>query len=91
MSVPSTAGQPDNELRDFHNFVATQLAANPGALSPEDVVDLWRDQHPQPDDPAAVADAVRAALADMERGDLGQTLEEFDLTFRARHGLANRA
>lgn len=31
--------------------------------------------------------AVRAALADMEAGDTGITLEEFDRQFRAKHNL----
>ena len=87
MSMSSTAGQGNNELRDFYQFVARQIAANPESLSPEDVVDLWRDQHPQVDEAAAVAHAVRSALNDMAQGDRGQTLADFDQGFRARHRL----
>jgi hypothetical protein len=80
--------QSSSELRQFHTFVATQLARSDGEdLSPEDVIDLWREQHPCSEDTASTVTALRAALADIEAGDLGIPLDEYDRQFRARHGL----
>jgi hypothetical protein len=75
------------ELASFHQFVAIKLYENRADLSPEEVLDLWREHHPLPDDdPDAVA-AVEEALADIEAGDDGRPWEEFDREFRQRHGL----
>ncbi len=79
------------ELASFHQFVAVKLSENCADLSPEDVLDLWREEHPlQDDDPDAVA-AVEEALADMEEGDLGRPWDVFDREFRRRHGLDDKA
>jgi hypothetical protein len=80
-----------NELRDFHAFVGAQLTATREPLSPEDLIDLWRDQHPRVEEASAVAAAVRAALDDMAAGDMGVPLDEYDRQFRARHGLPPQA
>ncbi len=80
-----------NELREFHAFVGAQLSANRIPLSPEDAIDLWRDQHPNQEESAAVVAAVREALDDMAAGDTGMPLEEYDRQFRLRHGLPPNA
>lgn len=79
-SVPS-------ELREFHTFVGAQLAANRDQLTPEEIVELWRDQRPTDEEAAATVAAVGAALADMAAGDTGISLAEHDRHFRAKHGL----
>jgi hypothetical protein len=79
------------ELRDFHAFVGAQLTAISEPLSTEDLMDLWRDQHPRVEEASAVAAAVRAALDDMAAGDTGVPLDEYDRQFRARHGMSPRA
>ena len=76
-----------SELREFHTFVGAQLAANRDQLTPEEIVELWRDQHPTDEEAAATVAAVQAALADMAAGDTGISLAEHDRQFRARHGL----
>ncbi|WP_238397658.1 hypothetical protein [Anatilimnocola aggregata] len=76
-----------NELRDFHSFVGAQLAANRDQLTPEEIVELWRDQHPTDGETAATVAAVQSALADMAAGDTGISLAEHDRQFRAKHGL----
>lgn len=87
-NVPSN--QISGELRDFHAFVGAQLANRADSLSPEDVAELWRDQHPQAESASAVAAAVRAALDDLAAGDQGLPLAEYDRQFLARHGLPPR-
>lgn len=76
-----------SELRDFHAFVGAQLAASRDQLTPEEIVELWRDQHPSEPEVAATLAAVHAALADMAAGDTGISLAEHDRQFRAKHGL----
>ena len=79
--------QVQNELRDFHVFVGEQLARNPNGLTPEDALDLWRDQHPFPEDMAESVKAIREALDAMDAGDTGMTVDEFERRFRDKHGL----
>jgi hypothetical protein len=79
MTIDSVA-----EIVRFQQFVAEQL--NRGTdLSPEEALDLWRAENPRADDMEDDVRAVRAALADMDRG---VPLEEFDRAFRRRHGLS---
>ncbi len=81
------ASHAENELSSFHHFVAIKLSEKSTDLSPEEALDLWREEHPLPDeDPNAVA-AVEEAFHDMEAGDQGRPWEEFDREFRHRHGL----
>lgn len=77
----------DNELASFHEFVAIKLSEKKADLSPEEVLDLWRDEHPLVEEQDDATAAVMEALADMEAGDLGRPWEEFDREFRQRHGL----
>ena len=72
-----------NELAAFHSFVGNQLQSGQEGLSPEDALEMWRDQHP---DSAAEDDteAVREALADLAAGDRGVSIEEADREFRQR-------
>lgn len=77
------SGSVDSELSSFHRFISEQLNVGRGDVSPEEALDLWRMQHP--DDEAVLA--VQEALEDMEVGDEGMPLEEFDRDFRQRHGL----
>jgi hypothetical protein len=75
-----------NELANFHAFVGEQLARGGDSLSPEDALDLWRDQHPDP----AFEDAteeIREALEDMANGDRGRPIEEFHREFCQRNGI----
>jgi hypothetical protein len=77
----------NGELASFHQFVAIKLAENQADLSPEDVLDLWRGEHPLTDEDADAVAAVEEALADIEAGDEGRSWEEFNEEFRQRHGL----
>ncbi len=76
-----------NELASFHHFLGQRLAASHGDLSPEEALDLWRAEHPQSVEFAESVAALREALADMEAGDTGVPIEEFDRDFRHRRNL----
>lgn len=73
-----------SELAQFHAFVGAQLQSGDPTLTPEDVFDMWLDQHPSDDEDDATED-IREALADMEAGDTGIPFEEFDREFRRQH------
>jgi hypothetical protein len=76
-----------DELVNFHEFLSQKLRSSAARLSPEEVLDLWRAEHPVADDYASDAAALQEALADMEAGDRGIPLEEFDRKFRQRHSI----
>jgi hypothetical protein len=69
-----------SDLAQFHAFVSAQLQAGDTTLSPEDVFDMWLQQHPAPEEDAT--DAVLESLADYEEGDRGVSIEEADRLFR---------
>ena len=81
MSIDPTA-----ELAQFQQFIVDHLQKG-DALSPEEALDLWRLRHPNPDEFADSVLALREALADLDSGERGVPLEEFDREFRRRHGL----
>jgi hypothetical protein len=60
-----------NDLNAFHQFAEATLASR-GADSLQELVDLWEVEHPAPELHAANVAAVRAAIRDMENGDLGR-------------------
>jgi hypothetical protein len=75
-----------SELASFHQFVGQQLSDTP-QISPEEVLELWRTEHPTSDDFAESVAALREALADMAAGDEGISFVDFDREFRARRKL----
>jgi hypothetical protein len=78
------------ELVSFHEFLSQRLKAGDDKLTPEEAVDIWRSAHPLPEDFEDTVAALREALEDLDAGDVGQPLEEFDAEFRARHNLPPR-
>ncbi|HEY2840242.1 MAG TPA: hypothetical protein VGJ26_13890 [Pirellulales bacterium] len=78
--------EPAAELFRFQQFIRDHLAKGE-AMSPEEALDLWRIENPDPGEHADVTNALREALSDMEAGDCGVPLEEFDRAFRRRHGI----
>jgi hypothetical protein len=81
----STSSQ--NELASFHQFIGQQLGSNQAHLSPEEALDLWREQHPCSEEDTETIAAIRESLADIEAGEQGMTVEEFGREFRRRHNL----
>ena len=59
-----------DDLNAFHEFAEAKLA-NRGAESLHELVDIWEIEHPTFDRHANDVAAVRAAIHDMENGDVG--------------------
>jgi hypothetical protein len=78
------------ELAEFHRFVAEKLAQGEADLSPEAVVDQWRELHPDTEALAEEVAAIKESLTEMAAGDRGTPFDEFDREFRAKHNLAPR-
>jgi hypothetical protein len=70
-----------SELAQFHAFVGAHLQSGDQTLSPEDVFDMWLELQSSSAADDATED-IREALADMEAGDNGITIEEFRQQFR---------
>jgi hypothetical protein len=77
---------PATELAQFKQFIVDHLQKG-DILSPEEALDLWRLTHPISDDLADSVSALREALADLDSGERGVPLDEFDREFRRRHNL----
>lgn len=77
---------PATELARFQEFITNHLTQG-AALSPEEALDLWRADNPSPAEYSETVQAIRQAISDMDAGDHGAPLDEFDREFRKRHGL----
>ena len=77
---------PETDLREFVEFATEQLGNGGSELTPEEVLDLWRAEHPTPAEFEESVAAIERALAEADRGE-GLPLDEFDRQFRARHGI----
>jgi hypothetical protein len=75
-----------NELAAFHAFVGQHVQAGDEELSPEDVLEMWRDQHPDEASEDATEE-IREALEDMANGDTGVPFDEFTREFRRRNNI----
>jgi hypothetical protein len=75
------------ELAVFHRFIGDRLKEGQINLSPEEVLDLWRDEHPDSEDFADTVEALREAIEDLEAGAQTRPFEEFDRVFRAQHNI----
>jgi hypothetical protein len=56
-----------DQLEAFHRF-AQQKLQNGGAESIEKLFDLWRIEHPTPEDEVEIHAAIRQGLADIKAG-----------------------
>ena len=81
---------PGAELAQFQQYIAARLEKGP-ALSPEEALDLWRAENPKAEEFVDTVRALREALAEMDAGDQGTPLDEFDRAFRRGHGLPSSA
>jgi len=79
---------PSPDLVRFHQFLSAQLASGT-ELSPEQALHIWREENPGEEDEDDEIEVLRAAIADLEAGSRGISLEEFDKQLRARHGLSS--
>jgi hypothetical protein len=75
------------ELARFRDFLSQLVAQGDAGFSPEEALDLWREQNPCTEEYAATVAALNEALDDMAAGDTGRPLGEFDQEFRKRHNI----
>jgi hypothetical protein len=85
--VANEASQTSNELTGFHQFIGERLSKGDGDLSPEEALDIWRSEHPLPDDYDDTVAALREAFEEMDAGVPGIPAKQFFREFRERHGL----
>lgn len=78
---------PMTELRAFHQFVGEKLSNGSADFLPEEVLDEWRQLHPEPFDDEDDVAAIQAALDDVANGDKGVPFDEFDREFRRQHNI----
>jgi predicted transcriptional regulator len=73
------------ELRSFHAFLSRKLEENGSeALSPEEALDLWRMEHPTPEEHEANLEAIRQGLEDLEAGRM-RSAREFLAEMRRKY------
>ena len=72
------------ELHQFYEFIGQRLRAGETDISPEEALDLWRDEDSASDeiDPEAVR-AIEEAIEGVRQGKPCKTLDEFERDFRA--------
>ncbi|MBV8230440.1 MAG: hypothetical protein JO329_10695 [Planctomycetaceae bacterium] len=75
------------ELHSFHAFVSRKLEENGSdALSPEEALDLWRMEHPTPEEHAAILEAIHQGLEDMQAGRM-RPAREFLAEMRRKYSI----
>lgn len=85
-----TARTQASDLREFVDFARQQLLVNGLEATPEEVLDQWRAEHPDPWEVIDVLAKLRVAVVEADRGE-GRPLEEFDRDFRRKHGIPGDA
>lgn len=75
-----------SDLEQFHQFVGEQLARGEQLMTPEECLEVWRLNHPTPDEMAESIATIEEGLAQMRRGE-GTPLGEFVRRFRAEKGI----
>lgn len=71
---------PAIEIVQVQRFLGEQIKAG-APLMPEEALALWRSEHPSAEDFRETVAALREALADMDSGDAGLSLDDFDADF----------
>ena len=79
--------QEIDELTAFHSFVAEKLQKSGPKPSPEEVVDEWRELHPEPEIDKEEVAAIQEALDDMAAGDHGRPFDDVIADIRNKLGL----
>ncbi|MGD9647248.1 MAG: hypothetical protein AB7U73_16165 [Pirellulales bacterium] len=78
------AADSNSELAQFEQFIKLQVQTG-RSISPEEALDLFRIEHPQPDDFDESVAALREALAEVDAGVQGVPVEDFVREHRERH------
>lgn len=77
----------DEEFASFCKFAEFRLHGDVPTDSLDTLYAEWRASNPSPELLEIDVRAVRAALRDMEAGQIGRPVEEFMADFRQRNGL----
>jgi hypothetical protein len=80
-----------SELERFRDFLDEQLNNGGADLLPEDIVDLWRMEHPLPAQLAASVADLKEAVAEMEAGAEGRPAKEMSAEIRRSLNLPHDA
>ena len=60
------------QIDKFHRFASEHVSRCGGALSLEDLIDMWRIENPSPEQTREDILAVKAAVRNMENGERGR-------------------
>ena len=66
----------EQDIRNFAQFAEQQLESGSSELTVDELFDMWRAANPPADELAQSVAAVKAALVDMEAGDMGIPADE---------------
>lgn len=72
------------QINDFSRFAVEQLNSGGAALGMDELHDLWRREHPDPDAYAENLAAVNAAIQDYKAGDRGRPAGELSRELRGK-------
>lgn len=75
------------DLQGFQQFYAARIAGSTEPLTPEAILDEWREQHPSPETEEEDLQAVEEALLAYDRGERGRPIEEFLAELEVKHSL----
>jgi hypothetical protein len=78
-----------SDLACFHRFISIRLEIGDPALTPEEALDLWRAENPSRAEFEETTVAIREAVREMDSGDAGVPLDDFDREFRRIRGLGS--
>ena len=74
------------ELQEFALFIQAKLNAGQTKLSPEEVLDEWRDEHPSDEEFEESVQEIQEALNRMDAGEKGLSAAECVQRSRERMG-----
>jgi hypothetical protein len=77
----------NKDLASLHRFISIRLEVGDPALTPEEALDLWRSENPTQAEFAETTAALQEAIGEMESGDTGLPIGEFDREFRGSGGI----
>ena len=75
------------EFQNFCLFAEQRLRDDQAGESLDELYIEWRSCNPSPEELETNVLAVRAALRDMDAGEIGRPIDEFAAEFRRRNGI----
>jgi len=65
-----------SEIHLFQEFISERIRQGDNSISPEDLLWIWREEHPLPETEEDELEAIRVALEAYDKGDRGIPLED---------------